>query len=64
MICLHRLRGEEFWLNHRLIQAVEATPDTVIQLANEHKYVVRESPEEIRELIQEFERKISQAWQK
>jgi flagellar protein FlbD len=58
MILLHRLKGEEFHLNHRLIETVECIPDTVITLTNERKYLVREKPEEIFQLIQDYERKI------
>ena len=58
MIVLHRLKGEEFLLNHRLIETVERIPDTVITLTNERKYLVREKPEEVLELIQDYERKI------
>lgn len=58
MICLHRLKGEEFWLNHRIIETIEARPDTIVTLTNEHKYVVNEKPVEIREMIQKFEYKI------
>ncbi len=56
MICLHRLKGEEFWVNHRLIETVESNPDTVITLSNDHRYIVRESPQEISRMIQDFER--------
>ena len=58
LIRLNRLKGEEFWLNHRMIETVEVRPDTVIVLSNEHKYVVQQKPEEIRKIIQAFEREI------
>lgn len=58
MIVLHRLKGEEFFLNHRLIETMERSPDTLVALTNERKYLVRESPEEVLELIQAYERKI------
>ncbi|MBX7056683.1 MAG: flagellar FlbD family protein [Leptospirales bacterium] len=60
MIELHRLKGEPFVLNHRLIELIENRPDTVITLTNERRYVVTESPQDIVRLIQEFERKIFQ----
>ena len=48
MITLHRLgRSTPFDLNDDLIVTVEATPDTVISLANGNKVVVSESPEEV-----------------
>ncbi len=58
MIVLHRLKGEEFFLNHRLIETLERSPDTLITLTTERKYLVRESPEELLELIHAYERKI------
>ena len=58
MIALHRLKGEEFFLNHRLIETIERSPDTLITLTNERKYMVREEPEEVLELIRVYERKI------
>ena len=58
LIRLNRLKGEEFWLNHRLIETIEACPDTVIVLSNEHRYVVQQKPEQIRKIIQAFEKEI------
>lgn len=47
MIEVTRLNGSVFVLNANLIETVEANPDTVVTLVNGHRYVVRESPEEI-----------------
>lgn len=47
MILVHRLKGEPMFLNSDLIEQVEATPDTVITLADGRKVVVSESPEEV-----------------
>ncbi len=58
MILLHRLKGEEFYLNHRLIETVERVPDTMIVLTNERRYTVKESPDEIIDRIVEYEQKI------
>ena len=49
MIELTRLNGSVFILNGALIETIEANPDTVVTLVNGHRYVVRESPEEITE---------------
>ena len=55
MIVLHRLGHDEpFHLNDDLIVTVEATPDTVITLANNHKIVVRESPDEVSKAIRSW----------
>jgi flagellar protein FlbD len=51
MVHLTRLGGPVFALNPDLIERVEATPDTVVTLVNGSKYVIRESLEELTELI-------------
>ncbi len=58
MIKLTRLNGSSFLLNSDLIEIVDSTPDTVITLYNEHKYLVRESVEDIVKLVTEFRQKI------
>ena len=60
MIEVHRLNGKAFLLNHRHIELMEANPDTMIMLTNDRRYVVKESPEEITELILAYHRKIFQ----
>lgn len=47
MILLSRLNGTDIWLSPHHIESVERTPDTIVTLTNGHKYVVRETPEEI-----------------
>ena len=42
MIELTRLNDEKFLINSDLIEIVDANPDTVITLINEHKFVVKE----------------------
>lgn len=54
MIRLHRIRGEEMFLNADLIESVQATPDTVITLVDGRKLVVQESPEEVVNAVREF----------
>ena len=51
MIRLHRIRGEEFFLNADLIESVESTPDTVLTLFDGRKIVVHESAQEVAETI-------------
>lgn len=58
MIRVHRLNGEEFILNPNHIELVEARPDTVITLTNEHKYVVSEPVEEVLSMIREYYRSL------
>ena len=56
MIKLTRLNGEEFVINGDLIEIVDANPDTVITLINEHKCVVREKIDEVIEKVIEYKR--------
>jgi flagellar protein FlbD len=58
VITLTRLNGHEFIINCDHIETVEATPDTVITLSNEHKWVVRETPEEVIERVVAYKRRV------
>ena len=58
MIVLHRLNGSEFVLNDNHIETIEETPDSVITLTNDRKYIVTESAEEIIRMIIEYHQKI------
>jgi flagellar protein FlbD len=51
---LTRLSGPVFALNPDLIERAEATPDTVVTLVNGTRYVIRESLEELTELIRNY----------
>ena len=54
MIKLHRIRGEEFFLNADLVESVASTPDTVVTLFDGRKVVVGESAEEVVDRIRAF----------
>ena len=56
MIEVHRLNGELFLLNSDMIETVDSTPDTVVRLVNGHRYVVRESHDDIRRAMVDFRR--------
>jgi flagellar protein FlbD len=58
MIVLHKLNNTEFILNDHHIETLEETPDTVITLMNEKKYLVKESAGEIIQKIIEYNRQI------
>jgi flagellar protein FlbD len=57
VIYVTRLNSKEFAINPDLIETLEETPDTVITLTNENKYVVKESIEEIIIRITDFRRR-------
>ena len=58
MIVLHRLNGTEFLLNEDHIETMEETPDMIILLTNDRKYIVKEKRDEILTLIREYKSKI------
>jgi len=59
MIKLHKLNGDEFILNSYHIEAIETKPDTVITLTNDRKYLVKESAEDIIEMIKNYSRDLN-----
>jgi flagellar protein FlbD len=59
MIVLHKLNGTEFMLNDRHIETIEETPDTVITLTNDKKYIVKEPAEEIIEKMIEYRHRVA-----
>lgn len=54
LILVHRLKGEAMYLNADLMEAIQATPDTVVTMVDGRKLVISESPEEIVGRIREF----------
>lgn len=54
MVILTRLNGTPVALNADLIERADATPDTVLTLVDGTKYLVRESVEEVVDLVREF----------
>lgn len=54
MILLHRLHGEPLFVNADLIEAIEATPDTVLTLVDGRKAIVLEAPEDVARRVIEF----------
>lgn len=61
MLQLTRLSGQRFALNPDLIERAEATPDTVVTLVNGSKYVIRESLEELMQLVRDYRVELVQA---
>ena len=58
MIELTRLNGVQFSLNPELIEVVETTPDTVITLTTGRKLIVKESRQEVKNLVLSYKRDI------
>jgi len=57
VIFLTRLNGKVFYVNPELIETVEATPDTVVTLENNTKFIVKDTPQQIAERYIEYRRK-------
>lgn len=58
MISLTRLNSKPIIVNSDLIELIENAPDTVITLVTGDKIVVRESADEIIELVLRFRRRL------
>lgn len=54
MIVLRRLGGELIALNPDLIERVEATPDTVVTLVDDKKFLIEESLDDVLRLITDY----------
>lgn len=55
MICLHRLRGEELWVNPDLVVFCEHNGhDTVVTLADGNRVTVAEPVEEVAANVMQF----------
>jgi flagellar protein FlbD len=54
LIVLRRLGGQLIALNPDLIERVEATPDTVVTLVDEKKFLIEEELEEVLRLIVDY----------
>ena len=58
MIRVHKLDGRELLLNAELVESIEARPDSIITLSTNKKIVVRESLDELEELIVDYRKKV------
>lgn len=55
MIDVTKVNGKKFTLNSRLIETIEETPDTVITLTTGKKMIVKESRQEVKNLVKLYE---------
>lgn len=58
MIELTKLNDVKFTLNSDIIEVVEETPDTVVTLKNGHKFIVKESRQEVTNLVKLYRRSL------
>lgn len=58
MINLTRINDALLVVNAELIEFVESSPDTIITLTTGHKYLVKESVDEVIEKVKEYRRSL------
>lgn len=59
MIDLTRVNGTSFTLNSDLIEMIEEKPDTVISLTNGKKFIVKESRQDVKNLVKLYKKEIN-----
>ena len=59
MIDVTRMNGSLLTSNNHLIEMVEETPDTVITLTTGKKIIVKESRQEVKNLVKLYEKEIT-----
>ena len=58
MVEVTRLKGTKIIINAELIEVVEETPDTVVTLTTGRKFIVKESRQELKNLVLSYKREI------
>ena len=59
MIEITKLNGTRILINPDLIEVIESTPDTVISLTTGRKIIVKESRQEVNNLVKSYRKEIS-----
>lgn len=59
MITVTKLNGRDITINAELIESLEATPDTVVNLVTGNRLVVKNSIEDITAKVMEYRKKIN-----
>ena len=59
IIDVTRMNGSLLTINNHLIEMVEETPDTVITLTTGKKIIVKESRQEVKNLVKLYEKEIT-----
>lgn len=58
MIEITKINGQELLVNADLIEIVEETPDTIITLTTGRKIIVKESRQEVKNLVKSYRKDI------
>lgn len=59
MIEITKLNGTKTLINPDLIEIVESTPDTIITLTTGRKIIIKESRQELNNLVKSYRKEIS-----
>lgn len=59
MIEVTKLNGTKIFINEALIEIVEETPDTVITMTTGRKLIIKESRQDVRNLVKSYRKEIS-----
>ena len=57
MIKVSRLNGESLLVNPDLIRTIEVHPQTVLIFVDGHTMVIKDTPEEVQEMVANFKNK-------
>ena len=63
MIEVTKLNGKRLIVNAELIETIEETPDTVISFVTGKKIIVKESRQEVKNLVILYKKDISIRWE-
>ena len=63
MIEVTKLNGKKLIVNAELIETIEETPDTVISFLTGKKIIVKESRQEVKNLVILYKKDISIRWE-
>ncbi|MEF3280902.1 MAG: flagellar FlbD family protein [Elusimicrobiota bacterium] len=58
MIILHKLNNLEIVINAELIESVESSPDTVINLVTGNRFIVKEDKNLVIEKVVEYKKRV------
>ena len=62
MIEVTKLNGKKLIVNAEMIETIEETPDTVISFTNGKKIIVKESRQEVKNLVILYKKELFSAW--
>ncbi len=59
MIFVTKLSGERYLLNHKLVETAQEKPDTTLTMVSGKKIIIKESLEELFNIVKNYERTVN-----